>query len=506
MVLQKIYKTLLHYRLEIIVLLFTVFLFFFLRLYHLKSLPIFVDEAIYARFAQLGKYDPQLRFVSLVDGKQPLYIWLTTVFMHVIYNPVVAGRFVSIVSGFVTLIGLFLLSFELFKNRWVSITSILLYVLYPFALVVNRMAIYESTVGMFFVWSLYIAVLLVRYISVGAALSMGLVLGGSILTKSSGFIHIYLLPVTLLLFPFKEKNYHKLLKWFLFALLACGLAFLYYSILFLSNKYYMIAEKDALFTYHFAELIPYHAFEKWPGQILQLLGWVGIYLTYPVALVSFFSLLRKKYRKEKLLLLLWFIIPLVGLGLFGRLLNPRYIFPITLSLLPLIAVTTIEFYNHLKNKVYLFIIIGISFLTYSDFNILTNMSHAPIPQTELNQYVNGSSNGEGLREIVAYLQKESAKGPIGIASEGAYGGLPATVVEIYFFHNTQVEQYSFDTLSKSLSSYLYQKANIKPVYLILNETQSVDSWPVDLVMQFKRGSSNLFLSLYKVRAPSDILK
>lgn len=427
--------------------------------------------------------------------------------MQFIYNPLVAGRFVSIVAGFITLIGLFLLSFELFKNRWVSILSVLLYVLYPFALVVNRMAIYESLVGMFGIWTLYVAILLVRHLNIGAALSLGLVLGGSILTKSSGFMNMYLLPITLLLFPFQKKNHHKLFEWFLFVFLACGFAFLYYSVLFLSNKHYMIAEKDALFTYHLKELIPYHAFEKWPGQIVQLLEWIGIYLTYPALLLAFFSIIQKSYRKEKLLLFLWFAIPLLGIALFGRMLNPRYVFAITLFLLPLIAVSVIELRHWRKKLLYgLVILVNISFLTYSDYKILTDMSHAPIPDTELNQYVNSYSSGKGLREIVAYLQTEAQREPIVIASEGIYGSLPETVVEMYFYHNSAVEQYSFDKLPKQLPPNIHKKANEKPVYVILNETQSVKNWPVDLVMRFKRGTSNLNLSLYKVQRLSGTIK
>lgn len=493
--LKKISKTLL---------LFVFFLFFLLRFYNLQFHPIFVDEAIYARWAQQGTYDPALRLVSLVDGKQPLYIWLVSILTAYLGNPLVAGRLVSITAGFVTLIGLFLLSLELFRSRWVSIVSVSLYVLYPFALVLNRMAVYESLSGMFTIWSLYIAILLVRYTNVGVSLTLALVLGGGLLTKSSGFINIYLLPTVLLLFNFK-KNFQKLLKYFILALLAVILSFLYYSVLLLSDKYYMIAEKDALFTYHLSELIPYHAFDKWAGNILQLVHWTFIYLTYPVALLTVFSYAGKRYRKEKLLLLVWFIVPILGTALLGRLLNPRYIFPMTLSLLPLIAINLKELYFFFKNKIYysLIVITCISFLTFSDYKILTDMSHAPIPESDLQQYVNSFSSGQGLKEIIVYLEKQAREEQILVATEGIYGSLPTTVVEIYFAHNAQVEKYSFDIRPKRLSKELYKRAQIKPVYIIFNETQSVSKWPLKLIMRFKRGSGDLNLSLYKVHSRID---
>jgi hypothetical protein len=267
----------------------------------------------------------------------------------------------------------------------------------------------------------------------------------------------------------------------------------------------MIAEKDAIFTYHLSELLPYHAFDKWPGNILQLIHWTFIYLTYPVALLIVFSYTGKRYRKEKLLLLVWFIVPILGTALLGRLLNSRYIFPMTLSLLPLIPIQLKELYFFFKNKIYYSLIATacIRFLTFSDYKILTDMSHAPIPEPDLQQYVNSFSSGQGLKEIIAYLQEQARKEQILIASEGIYGSLPTTVVEIYFAHNAQVERYAFDIRPKRLSQQLHQKAQIKPVYIIFNETQSVSKWPLKLVMRFKRGSGDLNLSLYKVHSRID---
>lgn len=493
---------------EVIVSFLIIFLFFFIRLYHLKLLPIFVDEAIYARWAQQGLYDSSARFASLVDGKQPMYIWLTSILMHIISNPIAAGRIVSILSGFATLIGLFLLSLELFKNKWVGLISAFFYAIYPFALVMNRMALYESLVGMFGIWSLYLLILTVRHANLGRALTLGLIWGGSILTKTSGFINIYLFPVALLLlFNFKKDNYSKLFKWFLFILLAWVISLLYYSILFLSDKNYMVAEKDALFVYHFSELLPYHAFEKWGGQIWQLLQWTSLYLTYPAALFVLFSFVGKKHSKEKLLLFLWFIIPILSLGLMGRSPSPRYIFSMTLFLLPLIAISVLELKFFLRNKLTygLVILTCISFIVFSDYKIITNIARAPIPAIDLKQYVNDSSSGQGLREIVSYLQQQASKESIAVATEGTYGSLPTTVIEIYFAHNANVKPYSFDTRPKNLPMYLYEEAKKKSVYIILNETQVVNKWPIDLIMKFRRGEGNLFLSLYRINKGQDIL-
>jgi len=94
-----------------------VILYFVSRLSFLTNLPIFTDEAIYIRWSQIGGRDPAWRFISLTDGKQPLFTWMVMAALRLFKDPLFAGRFVSIVAGFASAVGVWLLSFELFRNR-----------------------------------------------------------------------------------------------------------------------------------------------------------------------------------------------------------------------------------------------------------------------------------------------------------------------------------------------------------------------------------------------------
>ena len=49
--------------------------------------PIFGDEAIYIRWAQIMRAEPTLRFIPLSDGKQPLYMWAIIPLLKLISNP-----------------------------------------------------------------------------------------------------------------------------------------------------------------------------------------------------------------------------------------------------------------------------------------------------------------------------------------------------------------------------------------------------------------------------------
>src|SRR3989344_1275647 len=176
-----------------------VVLYWVSRLTDLTQLPIFTDEAIYVRWAQIAEQDSAWRFISLTDGKQPMLIWVGIIALKIFSDPLFAVRFVSVVSGFFGMIGLGLLGRELFKSTTIGILSSFLYLISPFTLMYDRMALMDSIITMFSVWSLYVAILLVRLVRLDLSFIIGLFLGGGVLTKTSGFLSIYLLPTTLLL-------------------------------------------------------------------------------------------------------------------------------------------------------------------------------------------------------------------------------------------------------------------------------------------------------------------
>src|SRR6266581_4945616 len=91
-------------------------LFFVTRFYNILALPIFTDEAIYVRWSQIASNDAAWRFISLTDGKQPMFVWIAMILMKVIHDPLLAGRVVSVFAGLFSMIGLFFLTSEVFKN------------------------------------------------------------------------------------------------------------------------------------------------------------------------------------------------------------------------------------------------------------------------------------------------------------------------------------------------------------------------------------------------------
>src|SRR5512132_3826257 len=90
------------------------FLYFVLRLPGLMALPIFCDESVYLRYAQLIARAPVSRaLLSVVDPKPPLHYWLLALVFRTTSDPLLSARLLSVVAGAVAVLVLFPLCREL---------------------------------------------------------------------------------------------------------------------------------------------------------------------------------------------------------------------------------------------------------------------------------------------------------------------------------------------------------------------------------------------------------
>ncbi len=486
-------------------------LFFALRLPNLTIIPIFTDEAIYMRWAQIALHDASWRFISLTDGKQPLFIWASMILMKFVHDPLVAGRTVSVITGFFTLIGLWFLSLELFKNKKIAFLTSLLYVFYPFAQVYDRMALMDSMVGTFAVWAFYFTVLLVRRIRLDLAYTLGFVIGGGILTKTSDFFSIYLLPFSLLLFDYKSKDWsRKIIKLILFLVFATVVAEVLYNVLRLSPFFSTINEKNALFVYPISEWIK-HPFTFLEGNLRGLTGWLFTYLGIPYLILIAISLVTfKKFLKEKILLFLYFLLPFIALALFGRIIFPRFIFFMSLFLLPLAAFSLNLILEFTKTKIknnyanalvgLIIIVLFVAYPTYSILKLLTDPINAPIADSDSGQYINNWTAGWGVNETIAFLQKESSNQKIFVGTEGTFGLMPYSL-ELYLIQNKNIVIKGYWPVNNQLPTDALKYASEMPSYFVFYQPQHVQipkTFPLELVFQKKEGKSNYYYRFYKI--------
>lgn len=489
------------YKKEIVFGLFLFLSFPLIRLINLTIIPIFVDEAIYLHWAQVANNDANWRFISLTDGKQPLFVWLTMIFLRLFNDPLFAGRLVSVLSGLGTMLGLFLLGWQLFGRKWVGFLAAALYLLYPFALVYDRMALMDGMVGMFAVWALLFEILLVRTLRLDVALILGMIIGGSILTKSSGLFNLYLLPFSLLLFPWQDKKrFKKLFLWLGLALIVVIEAQAIYSVLRLSPLFHMISQKNATFIYPFAEWLEHPLRFLW-GNLIGLWDWFITYFSWPMFSLVILSLIGfRRYFKEKVLLLVWFGAPLFALALFGKVLYPRFIFFMSLFVLLLAALGFYKLFQFLR-KPFFFAALGLLFVLpwlRVDWQLLTNPFLADIPKAEKGQYLNDWPAGGGINETVAFLSQESKEKKVYVVTEGTFGLLPYGL-EVYLYQNPNIEIQGIWPLPKELPNEILEKTKTRPTYFVFNKTQIVPpDWPIEFVAKYRKGIGKAYLQLYQV--------
>src|SRR3989344_5798118 len=170
------------YKYEILIGLGILFLAFAIRIINLTIIPVFGDEAIYVRWAQVMRTDATLRFLPLSDGKQPLFMWLIIPFTKFLSDPLVAGRIVSVFSGMGTLIGVFALSYLLFSSYRLSLIASFIYAISPFTVFFDRLALADSLLTFFGIWTYIFTILAVKKLRLDYSMLAGFTLGGATLT------------------------------------------------------------------------------------------------------------------------------------------------------------------------------------------------------------------------------------------------------------------------------------------------------------------------------------
>ncbi len=399
-------------------------LFFFLRVVNLEGFPIFSDEGIYINWAKIAANDANWRFISLTDGKQPLQTWLTIPMLKLFTeNPLFAGRLISTVTGFAALTGMFTLLAYLFGKK-TAFTGAFLYIITPYFLFYDRMALIDSGVNASFIWILFLSILLVRTNRIDVAIIFGLVAGIALLAKSSIRMFMGLSAFAPILLLIKDKR--KFVQYsvnFLF-LLGVGvfIALVIYNIQRLSPFFYFIEQKNDTFlltgqelmadpfkvVFHNLTRIPYYVFALL-GYVLGIMGIAGLYFLW------------LKDKKLAAYLTIWIALPYIAISFIAEVLFPRYIIFFGSALI----IPAAYFLSTLKTRfhvigAWLAVILSVGYFNYT---IIADGHNIPFPPVDKGQYIMDWPAGWGMKEVVEFARKESTdkNRPVHILAEGNFG-------------------------------------------------------------------------------------
>ena len=459
---------------------------YFVRLYNLTLLPVFADEAIYIRWAQVMRAEETLRFLPLSDGKQPLFMWVMIPFLKIFSDPLFAGRFLSVLTGFGTMVGIGVLSYLLFKNKTVALVASFTSCLLPFTFFFDRMALVDSMLSCFGIWTFIFSYLSITKNRLDFAMIAGFTLGGAWLTKSPALFFVILLP-TLLIF---SKNY---LKSLLYVLCSLILAYGFYNILRLGPNYHLLASRNLDYVYPLSHFMT-SPFDPLKPFLLQSWQWIlmmsGVSVVAALALGYYVNF--KKYWKELLVLTIWFVAPIFVMSEFAKVLTARYIL-FTISYFVILFSTIFLSANKLIQKISLVAVVIFVFLSIKfNYFLLTNPQKANLPQSERSGYLEDWTAGYGIKESTDYIVKEYLKNPnqvIVVGTEGYFGTLPDGA-QIYLnnYKNIIVKGVGLDIKSVNESLLASKKAGNK-TYLLVNSTRlnnSFDKNSVYLIESYKK--------------------
>lgn len=396
--------------LEIIIFLSLLFFYFLTRLYHLTILPVFCDEAIYIRWAQVMRNEPGLRFLPLSDGKQPLFMWLLMPALKIFSDPLFAGRFVSVMAGLLTMIGLAVLSLLICQKPKLALLAMLLYIFAPFTFFFDRMALVDSLLAAFSVWSLIFAVLLGETRRLDVAMILGMILGGAWLTKSPGmFFVVMAIPAAILSSRFQDH-----LKLVFLLGVSLVFAFTIYNILRLGPNFHMIAIRNKDYIWSVSEILK-HPLDPLIPHLRDIWRYYSAYLTWPVFVLGLAGVLF--FRREKLPLLFWWAVPLLGQAAVAKVFTARYI----LFGVPLFLILAAHLFR--SRRSYWFLLFLLPTL-YFDWQLWHYPAKAPLPKDERRGYFEDWTAGGGIKEVAEYLKALPKDKGVVVGTEGFFGTLP----------------------------------------------------------------------------------
>jgi len=442
-------------------------LFFVLRIFNLTGIPVFVDEAIYIRWSQIMRAESTLRFLPLSDGKQPLFMWITMPFLKFISDPLIAGRLVSIMAGFSSLVAVSLLTYLLTNKKSTAAISALIYAILPYTVFFDRMALVDGLLASFGLWSLIFGILTVKTLRLDTAMLLGFSLGFGLLTKSPAIFFYSYLPVIFLFFHQKIDK-KSVLKFFGLILVALIISQAMYNILRLGPNFHLVNSRNQDYLFSFSEVLT-HPLNPLIRNLKESFSWMFIMVTPFLLWLTIPAFIKS--RKSTIFLLTIFFLPLISQASVAKVYTTRYILFCIVVLIPIFAIGLSKF----KNKhIFPITLVSLTFPIFLSIWQVTSPNTSLLPKETKYGYFQEWTAGWGQKEVGDYLINLGKGGQkIVVVTEGFFGSLPDGL-QIYTqkYQNITVigSPWPVREIPDNLSNSLKDPKNI--AFLVLNKSRN----------------------------------
>lgn len=507
---------------DIIVFFSIILVFFTTRLTNILSLPIFSDEGIYIRWARVAAYDPAWRFISLTDGKQPLQTWGTIPFIKIFPNDLLlAGRLFAVSTGFIALLGIFALCGYLWGKKGAVIGSIL-YIVTPYFLFYDRIALVDSGVNAAFIWILFFSLLLPKYRRLDIAMVFGIVSGIGLLAKSSVALFLALSALGFLilvesehakenlLFSFKNLRSYlskircKLVDYYgLFAVTFVIAISLYLVQKLFSPFFHYIAEKNLTFIQSPAEWLaaPFSLVSDNLRYVTTYVAWESGWVPVVIGIAGFIVIFRRRPLLAAYMGL-WTIMPFIMIVNFNKVIFPRYLifFP------TLLTIFSVAFLASIKDaRLRTVSIIATCLLLASlSYPIIFNITATSLPPVDRGQYIEGRTAVWGAQELMEIIRKDTlqtGKRAV-VLAEGNFG-LIADVLEVMKKPNDKIDIEGYWPLNEEHILAKQNDSQNRLVYIVFSHRSDFPVYwreIMDEIMIFEKpGDDDSAVYLFKLK-------
>ncbi len=348
-----------------------------LRSTNLLLHPLYLDEGSYIAWAHLFSEDPGFAYVSLQDGKTPLYFWLLATIRPFFMDSLMTGRALSTIAGGITAFCWMLITGWHHHRR--GILFGILFLVVPYAFLVERMAFVDSLFTAFVSLSVLGLFLAQRY------LWWSLLAGGTLalayMTKTTAKLILIAELIILVLWALQHLATRRWRLVLCTLITAVIIAILYRELIsYMQVGAYrfwdMIGNKERDLTYSLPQIINLLTHKPWAYfEFAELMGQYLFHYVGGLLLLVFLGLWRiLRHHREWLWLLLYALLLMAGILLAGKVMASRYLYT---AIPPLMAIASFGadwlWTQKLQGKLAAIIIIVLAFIQ-SLLMITTNPS------------------------------------------------------------------------------------------------------------------------------------
>lgn len=394
-------------RSERLVLLLLCMLFLATRLPGLLALPLFNDEAVYLYRAQ--QFPAQFLF-TIHDGKLLHELFLAAL-VRLPWDPLLAGRLLSVLCGWLTVVGLWL-SGKIIADTTTGALAGLLYILSPLAIVHDRLAIPDAMLGSVasFLLAASLRLTVLAQLNRWHVAGVGALAALAALVKLPG-LFLFALPALIIL----ARSYppdHSHQRW---TLLRTALIMTLLGIAAFAPFNYGGAESQKVGVTDIAL-----QFERLAANVRHIVGWMAITLPLPTFALVGFGLSQQRTRRLILTLTAAAGLFCLALAAIGSTLYPRYIlpsWPMTLLAAALGARQITRSSRVMRGAAMIVTTISIVWGVVFNLQYARDPAGAWLSAVDRRQYIESWSAGYNLPDVYAALRAiASEKGGIVVVS------------------------------------------------------------------------------------------